>query len=404
MQQIQEARAAWGLFESIDALDADVRILRAGEIIGPGTGVNDPSIWTDLLTESVYDDYNYGQYLHTLVSPEIDWTSQRHLGFPPAGTRQLTLRLLVPYPISVTNPQAIPQHKSAIVLWPQPTIPVVKYTVTSNPDAITSIVTPPSLSTVINGLTDGSAYTFSIVSTDALGLSSPPAVTAPVIPRTNPSRPSKPTGTAGAYSIRLVWSAPVSDGANGRGGPLIYTVRSDYGNIFIDTSATTLDISGLEGGYSYSFTVVATNIFGLESEPSQASLKVATLAKPSPPRDVVGVGLDSSGLITWSVPFNIGGSSIVSYFVTIKPGTYTATVTDLSAIIPGLVNGIAYTATVIATNLSGSSPPSEPSPLFIPAGVPSVPLITAIPGNQVVNLSWNSLKSGGFPVVLYKYL
>src|SRR5439155_992852 len=89
-------------------------------------------------------------------------------------------------PAAPSNVTAIPGDASATVSWSAPNdggSPITGYTVTpyigSTPQASTVVT---GTSTTINGLTNGTAYTFTVTATNAIGTSSPSAPSAPVTP------------------------------------------------------------------------------------------------------------------------------------------------------------------------------------------------------------------------------
>jgi len=69
--------------------------------------------------------------------------------------------------------------------------------------------------------------------------------------------------------------------------------------------------------------------------------------------------------VSWTAPSN-GGAAITKYTVTASPGGRTATTTGATkATVTGLTNGTAYTFTVSATNVAGTSAASPASAVTI---------------------------------------
>ena len=87
--------------------------------------------------------------------------------------------------------------------------------------------------------------------------------------------------------------------------------------------------------------------------------------------DAPTIGTATAGNATASVPFtapsNIGGSAITGYTVTSSPGSITATGTTSPISVTGLTNNTAYTFTVTATNIYGTSISSSASNSVTPA-------------------------------------
>lgn len=93
-----------------------------------------------------------------------------------------------------------------------------------------------------------------------------------------------------------------------------------------------------------------------------------TTTPPSPP-SIIGITAgDAQVTVRYAAPVSDGGSPILSYTVSVTPGTHVIsgiTPTVFSQIVTGLVNGTSYTATVTAANALGSST-STPSAVVIP--------------------------------------
>ena len=85
---------------------------------------------------------------------------------------------------------------------------------------------------------------------------------------------------------------------------------------------------------------------------------------PNAPTNVTASAGNTQAIIIWTASTNNGGSAITSYTVTSSPGGLTATTANGStttATVSGLTNGTAYTFTVLATNVAGSSAASSAS-------------------------------------------
>ena len=405
-QRLVRARNAWGFFESVEALDAQVRIRLSGTPNVGRSAVGDPDLWFNLKKEpTLHSQYKYGQYLHTRVCPEILWDRQRHLGIPKDPVTTLYLALTVPFPNNPTSVIAIPDNQSAIVMWPAPTsaTPIVSYTVTSTPGSITS--TTSNLSTIVRGLTNGTSYTFTVTSKDAFGfVSSPSAPSNAVVPRTNPARPTITSATAGLESAILGWTAPTN---NGGGAITNYTIISDPGDIYATSTGLSGEITGLEPGFTYTFTVTATNSWDLDSLPSNPSGPVVPLKIPDVPTNVVGIPGPSSAILTWTGTYDYAG---VRYSIQTKTTTGTVVtglggVTNISSTtttVTGLVNGTSYVFTVTAYITLGSSVASLPSNIVTPSGVPFAPVIAASYGDfGYPLLSWPLPNSNGSLITGY---
>ncbi|MEV7808394.1 cellulose binding domain-containing protein [Microbispora sp. NPDC088329] len=169
---------------------------------------------------------------------------------------------------------------------------------------------------VVSDLTPGRDYLFYVVAKDAAGnlsapsdlvrqraMVEPPAASPSPGTGTDTTPPGTPTGLTvmGGISvpngIALVWNT-VSDNS---GVPPRYDLfrRTDHGYAYEGENATPRDIvTGLEGGRSYTFQVVARDTAGNLSAPSAPYAAVAQALPPAPYCDV------SYSTQTWPSAFN----------------------------------------------------------------------------------------------------
>jgi titin len=143
---------------------------------------------------------------------------------------------------------------------------ITNYTVTSSPGGLTGtgLTTP----IVVTGLTNGTAYTFTMTATNIIGTglsSSPPSNS--VTPVSVPDVPSGVTAVAGNTSVVLSWLAPADDGGLDitdyvieyklTSEPAVWTIFADGVSV-----VTTVTITGLTNNVSYDFRISAVNALG----------------------------------------------------------------------------------------------------------------------------------------------
>jgi hypothetical protein len=199
------------------------------------------------------------------------------LGYPPRGVPYGTvepdatyrggLAFLRGLPDAPAFVSVVPGDREITLTLQQPFLlggTFVSYTVTASPDGGTQ--TGAGGEFTFGGLTNGTPYTFSVTATTTVG-TGPPAVSAPVAPRTVPDAPTGVTGTGGDTTATISFTPPAFDG----GAPVTsYVVRATPGQRSATGSASPITVTGLRNDTDYTFTVSAVNPAG-EGAPSAPS-------------------------------------------------------------------------------------------------------------------------------------
>lgn len=240
---------------------------------------------------------------------------------------------------------------------------IISYTITSNPGSKTGTSTVSPIT--VTGLTNGTAYTFTVAATNANGTGSASTASNSITPSTVPGAPTIGTATKGDAQASVTFTAPVSDGGSAITG---YIATSNPGSKTGTGITSPVTVADLTNGAAYTFTVVATNING-NSTPSSASNLVTPSTVPDAPTIGTATAGDGQATVTFAPSASDGGSSITGYTVTSSPGGLTGTGSVSPVTVAGLTNLTAYTFTVVATNLNGNSSPSASSNSAIPGTV-----------------------------------
>ena len=317
---------------------------------------------------------------------------------PASSTVSATLPTVPGAPTAVT---AGASSGSTAVSWLAPSsnggASISSYTVTSSPGALTCIATTLTNCTV-TGLTDGTAYTFSVTATNMMGVgaaSTPSAPTAFVIA---PSAPLSPSAIAGNAQAVVSWQTPSVTGGYGIS---LYNVVASPGNLTCSTPNTSCTITGLTNGTSYTFTITAVNSAG--SGPGATTSSVIPSTTPSAPTGLTATPGTNQVTLSWTAP-DSGGLPISIYTVTATPGNFTCTTATTSCTISGLTSGTTYTFSVTATNNNGTGSASSPvsaTPLTAtPPGAPGTPTATAGSSSALVN-NWTAAAANGSTINLY---
>ncbi|CAN5354762.1 hypothetical protein BH11PSE11_BH11PSE11_22410 [soil metagenome] len=281
--------------------------------------------------------------------------------------------------------------------------PVTGYTVTSNPaGGVDSNAGTTGLSHVITGLTNGTAYTFTVIAANVYGPSAASAASNSVTLSIISGAPVIGVASGGNAQATVTFTAPASNG----GAPITgYTVTSNpAGGVDTNAGSTSLShvITGLNNGTAYTFTVTATNINGT-SAASAASNSVTPSTLSGAPVIGAATAGNAQATVTFTAPASNGGAVITGYTVSSNPAggvDSNAGSTGLSHVITGLTNGVAYTFTVTASNANGAGPASGISNSVTPSTVPGAPVIgVATPGNAQATVSFAPPVSNGGSVL-----
>ena len=134
---------------------------------------------------------------------------------------------------------------------------ISSYTVTPSPSG--TPVTGASNTLIVTGLTNGTAYTFTVTATNSVGTSSASSQSASVTPRTVPGAPTAVSAVAANRQATVSFTAPASTGGSAITG---YTVTASPGGATASGASSPLTVTGLTNGTAYTFTVKATNVAG----------------------------------------------------------------------------------------------------------------------------------------------
>ena len=319
-------------------------------------------------------------------------------------TTRMVVWSVVAVPDAPTEVTAEPRDQEAVVSWrpsAEHETPVTGYVVTASPGG-RSVTVPADRTTAgLSGLTNGTAYTFSVVAQSAVGTSAPSEASAEVVPAGPPGVPREVTAARGDRAATVSWQP-----AGGNGAPVTgYTVTvAPLGRTFAapgDRRSVVVD--DLVGVGPYTFTVRATTWVG--DSPASAPTWVVLADAPEAPAIVSAVPGSRSVTLTWTRPES-HGLAISDYTITASPGGHTWTVGTerTSFTFSGLTNGTAYTFTVRATSPAGSSAASVSSSPVVAAGPPGRvrrPDLTRASRGRVV-VRWSAPSDNASPIKRYR--
>ena len=289
-------------------------------------------------------------------------------------TQTINVTAIAPGPPTAVS--AVAGNASATVSFTAPASnggrTITGYTVISSPaGGVDSDAGSTALPHAITGLTNGTAYTFTVTATNSVGSSASSSASNSITPG---EVQSISFGTAPTIVVGGTGTVTATGGASGN--PVTFT----------STTPSICTVSGINGstvtGVAVGTCTIAANQARNSSYAAAAQVTqniTVNAGAPGSPTAAVVVAGNASATVSFTAPASNGGSVITGYTVTSSPAggvDSNAGSTALTHAITGLTNGVAYTFTVNATNSLGSSPasaasgsvtPREPLPVGIGA-------------------------------------
>jgi hypothetical protein len=302
-------------------------------------------------------------------------------------------------PGAPTNVVAWAGDARARVSWgPAPAngSPIERYVIEGGPQRLE--VGADRRSVEVDGLTNGTAYTFSVSAVNGRGAgpkrSAPPVVPTSAVPEppATVTARERPDGT-----VQVGWSTGDAKGgkvagyqvtANGPGGP-VQTWQVDGGQTELATPA-----GALAYGQQYAFTVVTVNEQGAGSKASALSNSVAPYTVPGVPGSLkVTTGSGAGTLkVSWTAPAG-NGRPITKYVVAYNGKSQDVT-GRTSVDLTGLPAGTTVAVTVTAVNAAGPGRAAGPASARTIAA-PTVTITGSTVGYNRVTVSFTVNDGGG---------
>jgi hypothetical protein len=250
----------------------------------------------------------------------------------------------------------------------------------------------------VTGLTNGTAYTFTVAATNSTGTGPASAPSAAVTPATLPGAPTGVSAVAGNAQATVSFTPPASNGGATISGYTITPYVGATAQAPRTAAGSPATVTGLTNGTTYTFTVSATNSVG--SGPASAPSNAVTPATvPGTPTGVSAVAGNAQATVSFTPPVSNGGATITGYIVTPYIGATaqpSTTGTASPVTVTSLTNGTTYTFRVAATNSAGTGPASVASNPVTPVTVPGPPTnVIAVAGNAQAIVSFTPPASNG---------
>jgi len=229
-------------------------------------------------------------------------------------------------------------------------------------------ISPSVDSFLVSGLTPGKEYEFNMKSVNAFGQSDYSASPLTAYPGVVPTSPAPVVfSSVSRTSITISWTLLTNEDTGGTSAePIPITSYNLYSKnaagssgyfLLASLTGSTYVVTHLPPGVLYDFRISAVNVIG-ESAISTSSQMMAGAAPSSPGKPSVVVRYPTVVRISWSEPFDNGGTRITSYSLTITD-TSTSTAQQMTVIgatsfeftpSTGIVAGVQYSVKIRANN------------------------------------------------------
>ena len=325
-----------------------------GDII---TGTSSPIIISGLLSNTLYSFYV---------------TSTNSMGTSPLSNISNTVTTTPDSPTINTVSVISSTSVSVDFNTPSGSGTITSYKVTSSPGGLNGTGTSSPI--IVSGLTSNTSYTFTVTATNSGGSSSPSDSTDGVYVRdiittksshitTISDAPTIGMATMSGTDSILVYFTPPS----GTGEITNYIVTSNLGDMATGISSP-INVSGLTSNTSYTFNVIATNSGGTSTTSNNSNF--ATTLSDAPNIGNATVSSSTTVSVDFTPP---SGNGIITAYTVISNTGISGIGKSSPIIVSGLSSNTSYTFYVTATNICGTSKPSNPTTQVITK--PSVPIM-----------------------------
>ena len=264
------------------------------------------------------------------------------------------------------------------------------------------------------GLTNGTAYRFTVRAENEIGIGEASAPSSPAVPDRVPDPPISPTFTDyGDGTLMLQWAPPAT--ANDFTAIQKYEIAIGGQTLSTDGSTTTITATGLQNGTAYTFKVRAQNKATTNNgwgDWSSLSTSETPSRFPDPPTGVVATNSGDGGTprltVKWNAPAFDGGRPVNQYKVCqVENATNCQTITSGLQATFNLTRNQSASFNVIAYNTdkhANASQPSAASAAVVPVGNPDAPIISnVVSGNHALTVVASTTNNSGCNAYTIEY-
>ena len=252
---------------------------------------------------------------------------------------------------------------------------ITTYTATANPGgAFGTCAGPAACTATVTGLSNGTAYTFTVTATNAIGTSVASGASNSATPKGNQTITFANPGTQNFGTTPTLTAT--ADSATGTD------------NLTVTFSSSTTGVCTITSGGALTFVTAGSCTIDADQAGDSATNAATTVSRtftvnaivPGAPTIGTATAGDTQADVTFTAPVNTGGAAITGYTVTSNPGGFTGTGAGSPITVSSLTNGVSYTFSVTATNSAGTGAASGASNSITPAAPQTITF--ANPGTQ----------------------
>ncbi|MBN9334262.1 fibronectin type III domain-containing protein [Devosia sp.] len=265
--------------------------------------------------------------------------------------------------------------------------PVTRYRVTASPGGAYAEGSGSPLT--VEGLTNGTTYTFTATATNSAGTSDSSAPSGGAIPK-GPQTISLSNPGIVHVDDSITILASASSGL---------TVTLSSADVSVCTIAPSGAVTLLSVGDCHIVGLQPGNATFLSAPQAMSSFMVLGVV-PGAPTGVVATASPAEAMVSFEAPSFTGGSQLSLYSVIVSPGGRVVTGHTRPITVSGQSNGTSYSFVVAATNSTGAGAQSLPSNAVTPKALQTITL--SDPGTVVFGATVviTASASSGLPVTL----
>ncbi|MFV0597952.1 Ig-like domain-containing protein [Shewanella sp.] len=228
---------------------------------------------------------------------------------------------------------------------------ITTYTATANPGGATGNCAGPAACTItVGSLTNGTAYTFTVTATNAIGT-------------------GLASGSSNAVTPKADQAITFAQPANYNFGATPTLTATSNSGLTVSFSSSTSSVCTITSGGALTFVTAGTCTIDADQSGNAATNAAMTVTRsfavnavtPTAPTIGTATAGNTQASVSFTAPVSNGGAAVTGYTVTSNPGGFIGSGNSSPIAVTGLTNGVSYTFIVTATNSVGTGSASAAS-------------------------------------------